>query len=416
MSPERSRAAVESDLAKARLRLRDLFALAAKRAVAKYFLPSRSDGRPCLRVPGNPARPRAWALLAYIPEVFRRVPADPWFRAHANRPQTLEVVRTFQGLGYAVDCIDHRDTDFQPSRHYDVVLGHEPAFPAVARRLPASTKKIYYATTLPWYHLNAGQLRFHHELATRRNIHLAFRPAATAHDAWTWADAVFYMGNELSERLHREAGTPPERLFRIANGVDGEWEYPGDKDFTRARSSFAYVGSWGPVMRGLDRLLEIFATLPQLNLHVCCDLLYNVKFGWHYRRELFGLPNVASFGFLDVASPTFREVLRRCAWQVYPSSSEAAASSVVYGMRAGLIPIVSAECTVETGGHGFVLDDCSIDALRAAVLRAAGTSEHACRGQAVGVAAHAESTYSAAAFQRSFAQALTAVLGPGRST
>ncbi len=78
-----------------------------------------------------------------------------------------------------------------------------------------------------------------------------------------------------------------------------------------------------------------------------------------YRRELFETTNIVPVGFLDITSDGFREIVQECAYVVLPSCSEANAGSVLTGMSAGLIPLVSRECGFdETDVHYF--NNCSL--------------------------------------------------------
>lgn len=167
-----------------------------------------------------------------------------------------------------------------------------------------------------------------------------------------------------------------------------------DKDFERARRSFAWMGSSGLVHKGLDLLLEVFSRLPEVELYVLGSLDSEEDFVRLYHKELFDTPNIYSIGRVDIRSTQFTEVTDACAYVIYPSCSEGQSGSVVTCMYQGLIPIVSQETGVDVSDFGIMLDDCRLETIRQTVLQASSVSPDRCRELAEQTLKEAKATYS----------------------
>ena len=125
------------------------------------------------------------------------------------------------------------------------------------------------------------------------------------------------------------------------------YAFPERKDFAAARRSFLWFGSGGLLHKGLDRVLEVFASLPEFQLTVLGPIEREPEFERAFHRELYQTPNIHTHGWIDVASPEFLAVARRHLALVYPSCSEGQNGGAVTCMHAGLIPVLSRESGVD---------------------------------------------------------------------
>jgi glycosyltransferase involved in cell wall biosynthesis len=170
------------------------------------------------------------------------------------------------------------------------------------------------------------------------------------------------VGDQYTLRSYDEFQLPPVQLIPNTG-------YPAlfnEDQSGRSPTSFLFLGSVGQVHKGLDILLEVFAKRPSLQLFVCGHFAQESDFCRAYRRELFTTPNIVPLGFLDIRSDRFREVASRCSFVVMPSCAEGMSGSVLTGMSAGLVPIVSRECGLSGRGiHHFA--DCSVEGVADAV-------------------------------------------------
>lgn len=78
-----------------------------------------------------------------------------------------------------------------------------------------------------------------------------------------------------------------------------------------------------------------------------------------YHKELFETKNIHAVGFIDITSPEFLEITKKCSYVLAPSCSEGQSGSVLTAMSAGLIPLISKECGLEES-EAYLFDDNSI--------------------------------------------------------
>ena len=150
------------------------------------------------------------------------------------------------------------------------------------------------------------------------------------------------------------------------------YPYPAGKDFTAARRRFLWFGSGGLLHKGLDRVLEVFAALPDFELTVLGPIDREPEFERAFHRELYETPNIHTHGWIDVASPEFLALALRHLALVYPSCSEGQNGGAVTCMHAGLIPVLSRESGVDLAPeYGIELASCSLEEIRGRVLELA---------------------------------------------
>ena len=347
-------------------------------------------------------------LITYVSEVYDRKDDKPWMEGHANRWQTIEITNLFLNKGFNVDIIDHKDLDFVPKKKYDIIFGHEPLYWKLVQKYEFDIK-IYYATTLPWMHLKNAIENSVNSLYERKKIKLKNPPMDMEHFSWDYSNHVFYFGNDYYLETFKSYVEKTPQYHQIQNGIRNVFPAK-DKDFTAITKNFLYLGSWGCIFRGLDKVLEVFAKNPDLNLYICNDILYNTVFFWKFRKLLFNTPNIHTLGFVDTSSNYFKEIINKVTWQIYPSSSEASASSVVLGMRNGLIPLVSKECTVDDGGYGTIFPDNSIETIETYVVEASKKSSSHCKNLSNKIIQYSQENFDEKAFINSFENALNNVL------
>jgi glycosyltransferase involved in cell wall biosynthesis len=229
-----------------------------------------------------------------------------------------------------------------------------------------SCLKILHAETGHWRFYNAAQERRRRELAERRGIQLAPYKAIEPNRAVESADAVTILGNEATQATYAFAGKP---LFPVPISQPFLYPFPLERDLATARKRFVWFGSGGLLHKGLDRVLEVFADLPELELTVLGPIDREPEFERAFARELYRTPNIRTHGWIDVASRDFLEIARTHVALVYPSCSEGQNGGTVTCMHAGLIPIVSRESGVDvTSQTGVVLATSTSDEIRDRVL------------------------------------------------
>ena len=186
------------------------------------------------------------------------------------------------------------------------------------------------------------------------------------------------------------------------------------RDWDAARRHFLFLGSWRQVGKGLDLLLDAFASTPELHLHVCSKFKREPDFCRAYDAELFRTPNIHAHGWVDIGGKRFRELSARCAFVALPSCSEGSPGSITNAMFAGLIPVVTREVGIDTESFGFTFADDRIETIRRTVtdLSRLPPEELAARSRETRRVADAQ--YSEAAFLRRWREIMTEVTATPR--
>lgn len=349
-------------------------------------------------------------LMIYLTRPFYLGEDDPRVKDHQHTWQILEIAKIFNQLGYVVDAVNHSDSKLVPSVKYDVIFGVHPGFDRIARLVGPETLKIYYAVEMPWQFQNEAVRCRHRELAERRGLKLKHKRIVPKHDSLALADYVIYMGNDVTLSQYGKY-TDTSNFRRIHNTISNRCLPDlSEKDFERSRKRFLFWGSSGLVLRGLDRVLEAFAELPECELYICGSLWAELRFCFGYRRELFGLPNVHTVGWVNIGSELFRRIFARCGYMIYPSGSEGCSGCVLTAMGYGLIPIISKNCAISTKEFGVTLKDCEVSTIRDTVREAANLSADECRRLAQKTLDEVTKEYTRENFVQKMAEAIKAFI------
>ncbi len=294
------------------------------------------------------------ALLIYISQPFiSPAPTDPASR-HAQREMALILAEVLDQNGFIVDVVDFRSRRLPATAQYRLIIGIGELFMSIRRR---------NGTSLAW--LGTGSDRkFHIEQQKKRIDDLEKRRGYRAPpnpdrendpQDLSQCDAIFLIGNDFVRRTFDEYHGP---IFQIPN-IGFSFIQKFNRNFEQARKKFLFIGSRGQVHKGLDLLLEVFGTSPDLELYICASVEYERDFVNCYHRELYKMPNIHLIGILDLAGEKFRTVATECAFVVLPSCAEGISGSVIAGMQTGLIPIVSPASGIDVDDFGMLFDDCS---------------------------------------------------------
>jgi len=296
---------------------------------------------------------------------------------HQNIGQARELAQAIVESGFNVDVVDYDETRRGLFDHpYDLVIDLHPVeTPVYRNHLTHHAKRISYITGCDPAFANAAE---HERLAAvraRRGATLAPRRQAQAFPRASFEsyDAMFLFGGRFARETYANFRCPPLHAL-VNNGYDHV--EPTDPAARRA-NRFMFLGGNGQVHKGLDLLLEVFASEPDLELVVCSPFAREADFAQVYRAEL-QLPNVQAIGFVDVLSPAFRQLQAQCAWMILPSCAEGQCGSVTVAMSFGLTPVVSEACGFEDP-EIMILPDCSIDAIRRTVQELAVSSQEIVR-------------------------------------
>ena len=352
--------------------------------------------------------PTKRALFVYSVLPFHLHESHPAFRYHQNLRQACQIAAVLAEFGYAVDVVDYSDRIFRPTRVYDLLLCHRVNHAGLEQAIGPQTVKIY---------LSSGTNHIVHNARLRERLrYLEERKPGLHFDQVIWdsedmpflkiADALIGFGNSAIMDSWQSVvrglryGFPNYGFQTIANP---------QRDWGSARKHFLFLGSWRQVGKGLDLLLDAFASTPDLHLHVCSKYKHEPDFCRAYDTELFHTPNIHACGWIDLGGKQFRELAARCAFVILPSCSEGSPGSITNAMFAGLIPIVTREAGIDTGEFGFTLANDRVETIRQTVTELSKMSpeETAARSRMTRLAA--EEHFSEAAFLRRWREIMAEV-------
>ena len=362
---------------------------------------------PIVRGLGSNKASQRRALLCYIVDPFLSDFDAGQFSSHCNRWRSTRIVAFLNRYGYQVDVTDWRNTHSPPGREYDLVFGLGRAFTTSCKKKGVTTKTIYFGTGTAAEQTIAVEHGGIRELRKRRG------QACRACPLWRdqgqrLADAIFVVGDRWTQDTYRPTSVP---IYECPNSVvEGITDTTPQRRFEEARRNFLWMSAYGAIRRRLDIVLDAFSELPEYHLWVCGGIEYERDFFKLYRRELTELSNVHYMGRVDVASEEFAEITCRCGYVLYPSRSDGMPGSVINCMAAGLVPLVTREAGMDTGGYGRRIEDCTPAGIRKIICEAASRDSDELRVESAEVARFARQRYSREAFESEFRKHLVSFL------
>ncbi|MEO8196007.1 MAG: glycosyltransferase [Thermoanaerobaculia bacterium] len=323
-----------------------------------------------LAATGEPSpKPVGRALLSYILDPYLLPPESPEPHSHTHFWESREIGRILVAAGFELDVVHWTNRTFLPRRLYDLFVDVRLNLERLGPLLGPDCLKVMHIETAHCNFYNPAQRRRLAELEARRGIRLAPYKLLEPNSAIEHADAATILGNRATQATYAHAGKP---LWPVPISQPFLYAFPEDKDFAAARRRFLWFGSGGLLHKGLDRVLEVFAALPELELTVLGPIDREPEFERAFRRELYGTPNIRTHGWIDVASPEFRALAHRHLALVYPSCSEGQNGGAITCMHAGLIPVLSRESGVDLDPeYGVELVTSSLEEIRGRVLELA---------------------------------------------
>ncbi len=328
-----------------------------------------TDNRVVSLLPSGP--PRGNVLLSYIIDAFFLQPDDPALLKHTHYWETRQIARTWLDLGYAVDAIHWKNQQFLPQKSYDFFIDVRMNLERIGPLLNPGCVKIMHIETAHWlFHMTAQYQRL---LDVQRRRQATVEPCKTVSPnlAIEHADCATILGNNFTRSTYAYADKP---FYHVPISAPAVYPWPEAKDFDACRRNFLWFGSGGLVHKGLDLVLEAFATMPDFHLTVCGPVKDEADFERVYARELYSTPNIRTVGWVDVSGRDFIEIAGNCVGVIYPSCSEGGGGGVITCLHAGLIPVVSHETSIDVDDDmGLVLQDCSIEEIRRAARKLAAT-------------------------------------------
>ena len=303
------------------------------------------------------------ALLSYITAPFRLTSIDPQIFSFSNIGIASSIVRVLNQLGYLVDVVEYTDTDFVPKKNYDLFIGHGGFnFQNIANRLSLNCRKIYFSAGHYWKYWNRKEKERIDNLNRRKKSDYPYeRLDISEESALNHSEAIIALGNEIVAKSYSKFS----RVYTLNNGVYYDDHFDKTiKDFSQARNNFLFFAGGGNVHKGLDLLIEAFS---EMSSHLFICQLISPAFYNLYKYELEKTPNIHLIGWIKPRTPSYYEIVDKCAYLIYPSCADGSPGAVIESMLQGLIPIVSKETTIDTDDFGYTLKNNSIKEIKKAL-------------------------------------------------
>ncbi|MGL5271456.1 MAG: glycosyltransferase [Selenomonadaceae bacterium] len=303
-------------------------------------------------------------LILYLMEPFKR---DIVSETHQNLWQIKNMALILKEFKYNVDVVDYNNNSARLYKKYDLIIDIGSEMNSIyIKNLNEGCIRIAYITGSNIRFSNQQELIRLENLEKRRGAKLQQRRKGKPFQKKyiESSAAFFFIGNEYNLKTYKEFHLPP--VFFIKN-TGYEFDIPFNFKKKRAMN-FLFLASAGQVHKGLDLLLEVFSAPGfNANLYICSSFKDEKDFCELYDQELNRRNNIHPIGFLDIQSAAFKEIVEICSYIIMPSCSEGIAGSVLTGMSAGLIPIVSRECGFEND-EVIHLESCEIEKLSEVVI------------------------------------------------
>lgn len=304
---------------------------------------------------------------------------DPFSNAHSHDWESYQIAQTFLDMGYYVDVISYLNRWFVPEKSYDIFVAARTNFDRISSLLNNNCIKVVHLDCAHWVFNNQAVYARLFNVQQRRGITLDSAKFIEQNWAIENADCATVLGNRFTMDTYSYAG---KRMFHVPVSVPVVYDWPESKDFNVSRCNFLWFGSSGLVHKGLDLVLEAFSEMPELNLTVCGPIDEDERFKTAYAKELYETGNIHTHGWVDVASKDFIDITGKCIALVYPSCAEGGGSSALTCMHTGLIPVLSHEASVDTGGSGVILQSINKEEIKKEVRRISRMTAEQCERNA----------------------------------
>ena len=310
-------------------------------------------------------------LLSFITGPFTLTPKEFYTDPHSNYWVALEIARLFTKRGYDVDVINWNDTHFIPKKKYAACIDMQYNLKRLSPYLgPDCIKIMHIVASYPPFQNEAEEKRLR-ALAQRRGTILSpHRTDPTTSDP-ACVDFIEGYGNKTVHGTYPDVG---KNIIPIPVPTMEIYDFPKDKYFATARKHFLWFGGGGAILKGLDLVVEAFASLPHLQLSIIGPAAYEKEFEEMYTKELnlpnitrYGRPHINERGENLVKGRDIREIYDQCGAIIFLSASEGGGGATVQAMQAGLYPIVTPNTGIDERAPSTVIEDLSIENIKKVV-------------------------------------------------
>jgi len=298
---------------------------------------------------------KKFALISYTIFPFLKQTAT-----HTNQQESIVIARLFDELGYCVDVVHYTNGRCIDYSKYDVIFGFGEPFEN-SFNSPYNIQRIYYATGAHVCFQNHAEIKRVQAVSAKYGEFASPKRLVP----WMWSqsttmsDALIIIGNEWTKSTYAAFTNTP--IFSVnATAFINERSITINREIEKSKKNFLWFGSGGLIHKGLDLCLEYFAKHTEYNLHICGpreDDFFRI-----FKDEL-AQPNIHFYGFVDVQSDLFVEIVSQCSFAILPTCSEGQATALLTAMGGGLIPISTIYSGIDVQKYGYVIPSLDVDGL-----------------------------------------------------
>lgn len=300
--------------------------------------------------------------------------------SHTNDFEILLMVDCFSKMGFEVDVVDRlaskQDLEAIKGRHYTVFIsnlaGNSAPLQSHIQSIVTFDKLVAYVMG-PEPVLSSFLVQRRHDEFFERTKHkpvvrrLVKGDETELNSRFSAVDAFISNGKNFSVQSYLKK-YPSIPVHRVPSSISESIVPPQDLFKRKKANRFLYFGGNGCICKGLDLVLEAFDGLEGVELDVCAPPAED-DFWSYYKPLLSRNPHIRYHGFIEVGGEKFVQLTTEASFNVFASSSEGCATSVLTAMRMGCIPIVSHESDVDVTGFGFELVNSSVVEIRDLIVK-----------------------------------------------
>lgn len=317
-------------------------------------------------------------LLVYITSAFDKKTRY----SHSNLWECKIAGEVFRDLCFNVDVINYNTSKIPDIKKYSVIYGMGETYEKLFSQKQPDQLFMNYATGCNpiWSNIETTKkVRSFFEKTGKLLPESSRLIHHTQHLQILLSDKVIVLGNDFVKNTYFIIDDRKKRYDNLnAFYFDFHDISVKDKVISDCKKNFLWFGSAGALHKGLDICLDYFAGKPDLHLHICgLNNEAEKRFTEHYHNELYNLPNIHYYGFLNLDSNALKTVLVKCGFTIFPSISEGGAVALLNVIgNGGVLPIYSKSTGVPFELDGFEFDPINVEKLEEYVSKAIDLDEN----------------------------------------
>jgi glycosyltransferase involved in cell wall biosynthesis len=320
-------------------------------------------------------RPSAWmTALAQYPDI----------QLYNNSGFIYGLVKALNENGYIVDLLAENNP-IQLTQQYDLFVGHGGSCKPLIDQLDPEIPIYQYISGLYWKVFDKES----DERYTRFfDNHAGVKPDSHRRSITAMIEGLKFL-NERADvmftiycpRMVAAYGKYSKKFYFTGLGayLDDFFKIdPAAKNYDGGRGNFIYVGGTsGNLQKGLDLLIEAFATTPDLNLYIYCKVEEEIL---KYSKKELASPNI-NYIYNWRYKPFhkhLRQLLKNTNFSVHAPINIGMGTAFMATMGVGMIPVGYVDVP-DPGESAVLTDSWQVDALRTCIREASEKSPEWCR-------------------------------------